>query len=182
MKFIKIPKERIAVLIGSKGETRKMLESRAGVQIEVDTESNEVVIHDELPDSNPLDAMMVYDIVRAIGRGVAPDRAMRLFNEDSYFELIDMRELTGKNKSRQRQISARLIGSDGKTRRIIEEQTGCDMVVYGHTVALIGALESLQNARHAVEMLLRGSEHSAVYRFLERKRREGRSGAHDLWM
>ena len=44
------------------------------------------------------------------------------------------------------------------------------MSVYGHTVALIGEAFHLAIAREAVEMLLRGSEHNTVYRFLERKR------------
>ena len=42
--------------------------------------------------------------------------------------------------------------------------------VYGHTVALIGEAFHLAIAREAVEMLLRGSEHNTVYRYLERKR------------
>jgi ribosomal RNA assembly protein len=40
----------------------------------------------------------------------------------------------------------------------------------GHTVSLIGPSFELAIAREAVVMLLRGSEHSTVYRFLERKR------------
>ena len=47
-----------------------------------------------------------------------------------------------------------------------------DMSVYGHTVALIGEAFHLAIARDAVEMLLRGSEHNTVYRFLERKREQ----------
>src|SRR5213080_905971 len=42
--------------------------------------------------------------------------------------------------------------------------------VWPHTVALIGGTFEMAIAREAVLMLLRGSEHKTVYRFLERKR------------
>ena len=67
-------------------------------------------------------------------------------------------------------MRGRLIGKNGKTRRIIEELTGCDMVVYGNTVALIGNSVSLPVAKHAVELLLGGSEHATVYHYLESQR------------
>ncbi len=65
-----------------------------------------------------------------------------------------------------------MIGTRGKTRRIIEDLTGADMSVYGHTVSLIADDVQLPIAQEAVEMLLKGSEHATVYRFLERKRGE----------
>ena len=46
------------------------------------------------------------------------------------------------------------------------------MSVYGSTVALIGEEEQLERATHAVELLLRGSEHSTVFHYLARARRD----------
>ena len=63
-----------------------------------------------------------------------------------------------------------MIGTRGKTRRLIEELTGVDVSVFGHTVSLIGGPFEMAIAREAAVMLLRGSEHKTVYRFLERKR------------
>ncbi|MCU0861129.1 MAG: KH domain-containing protein, partial [Methanomassiliicoccales archaeon] len=65
---------------------------------------------------------------------------------------------------------ARVIGSNGKTRRLIEDLTGVYMSVYGSTVGLIGQPEQVEVARKAVDILLRGSEHSTVYSYLERSR------------
>jgi len=42
------------------------------------------------------------------------------------------------------------------------------MSVWGHTVAVIGGAFEMAIARDALVMLLRGSEHKTVYRFLER--------------
>ena len=53
---------------------------------------------------------------------------------------------------------------------IIEDLAGVNMSVYGTTVGLIGQVEAVEVARKAIDMLLRGSEHATVYRFLERSR------------
>ena len=106
---------------------------------------------------------------------------MRLFSDDAYFELLDMHDFVGKHKGHVRRVASRIIGSEGKTRRIIEDQTGAELAVYGHTVALIADIETLGDVKHAVEMLLRGAEHASVYRFLERKRREAKQATRDLW-
>ena len=64
-------------------------------------------------------------------------------------------------------IRSRLIGTKGKTRKSIEEHTKCFMSVYGNTVALIGDYSQIEKARHAIEMIMRGSPHGKVYNYLE---------------
>ncbi len=182
MIYIKIPKDRIGALIGPKGAIRKQLEKRSGFKIDVDTEENEVTIHDEVEGANPLDLLKLQDIIKAVGRGFSPDRADRLWSDEAYFELLDIYDFVGKHKNHVRRIASRIIGAEGKTRRIIQEQTGCDLSIYGHTVGIIGNLEALADAKHACEMLLRGAEHASVYRYLERKRRDMKRADNDLWM
>jgi ribosomal RNA assembly protein len=70
---------------------------------------------------------------------------------------------------------------NGKTRTIIEELTGTSVAVYGHTVGIIGTLEQAQVAREAIEMLIKGSMHATVYRFLHRKRRELKKKMLEIW-
>ncbi len=181
MIYVKIPKDRIGVLIGPKGKTRQQLETRGGIPIEVDSDANEVAIHDEADGVSPLDVLKLQDIVKAIGRGFSPEKASRLWSDDAYFELLDIHDFVGKQKNHVRRVAARIIGAEGKTRRIVQEQTGCDLSIYGHTVGIIGDLEPLSDAKHAIEMLLRGAEHSSVYRFLERKRRDARRAGQELW-
>jgi ribosomal RNA assembly protein len=53
--------------------------------------------------------------------------------------------------------------------------------VYGHTVSIIGTIEEAEVAREAIQMLVRGSMHSNVYRFLNRKRRELKKNMLELW-
>lgn len=174
MIVIRIPADRIGVVIGPSGETRKMLSERSGLPISVDSQANEVSFDDQVAGADPLMVLKLRDIIRALGRGFSPEHAIRLFGDDAYFELLDIHDYVGKNKTRMRQVAARIIGSEGKTRRIIEEQTGCHLAIYGHTVGIIGELEELGHAKRACDMILRGAEHSSVYGFLESQRRKAK--------
>lgn len=178
---IRIPQDRIGVVIGPHGATRKLLSERSGLPITVDSELNEVSFDDKTPGADPLMVLKMRDIIRALGRGFSPEHAMRLFSDDAYFELLDIHDYSGKNKERVRQITARIVGSEGKTRRIIEEQSRCDLAIYGHTVGIIGELEDLAVATRAVDMLLSGAEHASVYSFLEAQRRKVKKADSELW-
>ena len=170
MRSIRIPADRVGTLIGKNGETKKVLQDISGIKMDIDTEEGEVVIHDDVELEDPLMPLKLMDIVKAVGRGFNPEKAMRLFDDDEYFELIDVKEAIGDRSSQMPRVRGRLIGKNGKTRKLIEELTGCDMVIYGNTVGLIGNSVSLPVAKHAVELLLNGSEHATVYHYLESQR------------
>lgn len=169
MLYLKIPMDRIGVLIGEKGETKKKLEDATGIKLEIDSETGEVTIDEEKAE-DPSNALKVQDVVKAIGRGFSEERAFRLLDDEVFFRLYDVRDWAGKSPKRVRQVRARLIGTGGKTRRLVEELTGVDVSISGNTVALIGDLLHLGIAEKAVEMLLEGSKHAAVYRFMESSR------------
>jgi len=168
MRSVRVPADRVGTIIGTKGETKKMLVKMSGVKIDVDTEG-EVVMHDDKA-KDPLMALKLIDVIKAIGRGFSPEKAMRLFQDDEYFEVIDLKEFVGGRHNQLSRIRGRLIGHDGKTREIIEDLAGVNMSIYGNTVSLIGSSVSLPVAEKAIEMLLNGSEHSTVYRYLEGQR------------
>jgi ribosomal RNA assembly protein len=122
------------------------------------------------------------EVITAIGRGFSPERAFRLLNnEDAVLEIIDLRELFGSSQAELQRVKGRIIGQEGKTRRIVEELTDADVSVHGHTVAIIANLDEMEIAREAIKMLLRGSEHSTVYRYLHRKRRELKKKRLEIW-
>ena len=167
MRLVRIPKDRVGALIGEGGETKELIEKRARVRLNIDSEG-EVNIKENPND--PLAALKVMDLVKAIGRGFAPHRAMRLLDEDEYLELVEIGDFVGKKSDKLSRMRSRLIGTNGKTRRIIEDLTGANISIYGSTVAIIGNSVQLPVAKKAVEMILRGSEHATVYRYLERSR------------
>lgn len=176
-----IPKARIGVLIGQNGEVKAEIEKRLNVELNIDSENGLVIIKPK-EGSDPLSILKAKDVVNAIGRGFSPERAFKLFNEDVLLEIIDLRDLIGKNENAMQRLKGRVIGKDGKTRKIIEENTGAYVTVYGHTIGIIGNYDALSAAREAIEMLLKGKQHSTVYKFLEAKRREIKRKEHiELW-
>jgi ribosomal RNA assembly protein len=138
------------------------------VKIDIDTEEGDVILHDDKV-KDPLKALQLMDVIKAIGRGFSPERAMRLFQDDEYFEVIDLKDFGSKSNQMAR-IRGRIIGHDGKTRQLIEDLAGVSISIYGNTVAIIGTSAGLPVAKHAIELLLNGSEHSTVYRYLEGQR------------
>lgn len=170
MRSIRIPQDRVGTLIGTKGSTKRMIQKISGITIDIDAEEGEVMIHDEKETADPLMALKIIDVIKAIGRGFAPDKAIRLFDDDEYLEVVDIKEFVGGRNNQLTRIRGRLIGEKGKTRSIIEDLTGVHMVVYGNTVGLIGNSISLPVAKQAIELILNGSEHATVYHYLESQR------------
>ena len=170
--YARIPEERIGVLIGPGGSTKHSIEERTGAALQVDPEDGMVEVHtDDALD--PTGAMRARDIVLAIGRGFSPERAARLLKDDTYLGVIDIKRVTGrKEKAALWRVRSRLIGTNGRSRTRIEELSGASVSVFGSTVALIGQEKQLASATRAIEMLLRGSEHSVVFHMLARMRRD----------
>jgi len=180
--FVRIPKERVGVVIGPDGTTKKNIEEKLSVELEIDSDAGDVHISVTENATDPSTLFRAKDVVTALGRGFSPEHAFRLVrDEDVLMELIDLRAAFGKSEADLKRVKGRIIGLNGKTRRIIEELTDANVAVYGHTVGVIGTLEQVQVAREAIEMLVRGSMHSTVYRFLHRKRRELKRNMLEIW-
>ena len=160
----RVPKDRIAVLIGSKGTTAKAIREACGCEdLFINSETGDVEVHwGDAGSYDPVKAMKLPDVIKAIGRGMAPKAAIRLFDDQHFFEMVDLRDFVGKRSNRQRQIRSRIIGSQGKVRRLIENLTDTEITIYKSTVVIIGEEEGLFAARQAIEMLAGGSEHGSV--------------------
>ncbi len=167
-----IPKDRIGVLVGPKGSVKARIQEKLFVELTVDSESGNVGIGLRTDAPDPSSALRAKDLVQAIGRGFSPDRAFSLLNEDFTLGIIDLHDFFGKNESEIRRVDGRIIGREGKTRRIVEQLTGTQISVSGHTVGIIGTYESVSTAKDALEKLISGRQHGTVYKFLRKKRRE----------
>lgn len=166
---LRMPKDRIAVLIGKKGDIKREIEEATKTEINIDSKEGDVFIKGK-------DALALYtvkEIVTAIARGFNPETTMQLLKQDYSFELIRMDDFV-KTKNSQIRLKGRVIGRDGKSRQTIEHLTETDICVYGKTIGVIGLTENVGNARRAIESLLSGSLHSNVFKWLEKKRRNFR--------
>jgi ribosomal RNA assembly protein len=180
--FVRIPKERVGVLIGPEGKVKRDIEEKLQVELKIESEAGgvEITLNEKTEDPSVL--FRAKDVVTAIGRGFSPDEAFRLIrNEDSVFDFIDLRTIFDRSESDIRRVKSRIIGMNGKTRRTIEELSEADVVIYGHTVGFIGTFEQVDTARNAVQMIIQGSQHHTVYSYLQKKRRELKKQQLELW-
>ena len=169
MQHVKIPQDRIGVLIGSGGETMREIEDSAEVRLDIDSETGAVRIERV---GDPVTGLKGPDIVKAIGRGFAPEEALTLLDgEMMMFDVVDLKAAT-RNKNDLTRTKGRLIGENGRTRELMEELSGADVAIYGSTLSVIGEPEQVDTIREAAEMLIDGAPHGAVYSFLERRHNE----------
>ncbi len=166
--YLRIPHDRIGVLIGHNGEVKCELERLSASRIMVDSEDGSVCV-EGVEGEDPVKTLRVVEAIKAIGRGFSPEKALALLNDDSL--LLDIISLAHLSPKTLKRVKGRIIGEKGKARRVIETLTGVKVSVYGKTVSLIGYPEQIEVARDAIEMLIRGIPHSTVYSFLERKKR-----------
>ena len=165
---LKVPKNRVAVVIGKEGIVKKDIEESTKTKLQIDSKEGDIIVSGE-------DALGLYtarEIIKAIGRGFNPELAKLLLKPDYIFEVVDLREYVGKSREAMIRLKGRVIGKEGKSRRLIEELTECNISVFGKTISIIGLPEPASYARQAVESLLRGSTHANVYKWLEKRRRE----------
>jgi ribosomal RNA assembly protein len=170
--YLKIPRERVGVVIGKQGITKEKIESTTKTSIEIDSESGSISISPREDTEDPLAVWKSRYIVKAIGRGFNPEIALKLIDDEIMLEIINLPDYVGRSKKAVLRQKGRIIGRDGRTRDIITDMTGVDVSVYGKTVALIGNMEHVHLAKEAVEMILEGARHKSVYAFLEKKSRE----------
>jgi ribosomal RNA assembly protein len=176
---VRVPLDRVAALIGRKGESKKYLEEMCHVSLDVDGETGEVTVTSRsVEEGDPFKAM---SIVEAIGRGFSPQRAVRLLEPETVMEVLDLRDFAGKSENSLERIRGRIIGLKGKSRRVIEELTKCQVSVYGRTVAIIGDASEVKLAKEAISMLAKGSQHRSVYNMLQRARTKRKMDRMLLW-
>jgi ribosomal RNA assembly protein len=164
---LKIPEERVAVLVGTDGQTKKEIEEQTGCKLDIDSEGAVTIYGD--------DGLKLFDaknICKAIARGFNPKIALLLLKPDYSLELIELKDVAGKSKNELLRLKGRIIGKGGRSREEVERLTNTYIVVYGKTVGIIGEVSWSALARQAVGMLIDGAMHRTVYRFLEKKKKE----------
>ena len=159
---ILIPKERVAILIGSDGKIRKQIEKAGNIKLQINAKEGLVKIIAK----EALTLWLSRQVIEAIARGFNPEIAQKIFKEENSFELVNLRDFAGKSKKDLERLKGRLIGTQGKTKRIIQQQTKTDISIYGKTVGIIGPAECVQVARRTIEMLLSGARHGTAYSFM----------------
>ena len=179
-KVIRIPNDRIAVLIGKSGNVKSKIEKLCNVSLDIDGDTGEVLIksYGDVENFSPFKAM---EIVTAIGRGFSPENALTLLKGENILHVIDLREFAGKSNANVERIKGRIIGEGGRARRNMENLSGTHISVYGRTVSIIGDSSKLRKAVDAISSISSGSMHGTVYTKLEAANRQAKHEKMKLW-
>src|SRR5574340_1769852 len=93
---IKIPLERVAVLIGPKGSVKELIEEKSTARLDIDSQNGNVEIDDP---EDPIKGLRAKEVIQAIARGFSPEKAFRLFDNDHLmFETIDLSDIARSEK------------------------------------------------------------------------------------
>ncbi|RLG81975.1 MAG: RNA-processing protein [Thermoprotei archaeon] len=181
--YLRVPLDRVGVLIGGRGAVLRELEGRTGVKVVIDSEDGSIVIEPPTPTTPVYNLLKAREFIRAIAVGFPPEKAWRLLEEDQVLIVINLKDVVGSSINHLTRIKGRIIGEGGKVRRNLEEMTGTYITVYNDLVSIIGDYESAQVAREAIEMIIRGRQHSTIYRYVDRAMREiKRRRITSLWL
>ena len=70
-KLIRIPEDRVGVLICKSGKTKSQIEERCSVKLDIDSKNGEVEVSGKMVDGQ-FHIFKALEIVTAIGRGFSP--------------------------------------------------------------------------------------------------------------
>ncbi|WOF17186.1 RNA-processing protein [Methanoplanus sp. FWC-SCC4] len=168
---IKVNQNRIAVIIGKGGKTKRQIEKKTETKLTIESEEGLITIEGE----DAINVMKTGEIIKALNRGFSPERAYTLLeDEDIMLDIIDLSAYCNSTKQMER-IRGRIIGKEGKSREQIENMTGAEISVYGKTVAIIGEIDQVKNAAKAIEMIIEGLPHESVFSYLDKKKKEAKT-------
>ncbi len=161
MEEISIPEERIKKF----NQFKERIERTTHCKVKIEYGNNIIV------NGSPIDEYVAKNIITAFARGFDFNIAMRLINDDIYFEYISLKDYLNNDKQ-IRNVKARIIGRKGKAKKTIEELSNANIAIYGDTIGIIGGVDNIEVAKVGIYALIDGSKHNTAYRAMESMRRK----------
>ncbi|MEK6888890.1 MAG: KH domain-containing protein [Nanoarchaeota archaeon] len=106
-------------------------------------------------------------VMEAMQLGFSVKKALALKDPEMKFLRLHIRDFT--RRKNLKDVRARIIGKEGKTKRTIESISDCDIVISDSEVGIIGSTESIEDATTAIKNIIKGSKQANAYRYLERR-------------
>jgi ribosomal RNA assembly protein len=114
------------------------------------------------------------EVMKSIELGFSVHKALLLTEEENILQVINIKDVT--RKKNLKEIKARIIGTNGRTLKVINQLTDCEISVSDCKIGLIGDAEYIEEAVTAVKSLILGSKQGNVYARLEREKKKKRLG------
>ena len=151
--------------VGKVIQNIKQLKKELGVKI---TNKGKLVFIDGDADKE-FEALQVME---AINLDFPIEQTLELTNENIILQTVHIKDITKRHDLER--VRARVIGTQGKTLKTLNNITGCHFALSDNEVGIIGNTEDIEEARQAVISLIQGSKQSNVYTRTERLRKQKR--------
>ena len=145
--------------LGELRRTKNELERRLKVSISI--EGKKVTIN-----GNAFEEFEALTVLEAMNFGFSAQTALMLKDDDTVFRIIPIKNFTRRKDLET--VKARIIGTQGRTKRTIENLADCQVIVKGNEVGLICPAEEIDYVITGMTNLIRGSKQANVYKFLEK--------------
>ena len=157
--FIKIPEKMKRVL-------RKDEKGRRNIEKLTNTI---ITIEDDIKiEGEGLEVYQVKQVLKAFGRGFTVKDSLCLLDDSYGLEIISLSDLV-KSTNRMAVVKGRIIGTQGKTKKLIEKYTETKLAISGKTVSILGKWDKINVSKEAAMMIIDGRSHATLYKWLEQK-------------
>jgi ribosomal RNA assembly protein len=128
--------------------------------------------HNIFIDGKPEDEFLALKVLEAVNLGFSVDSALQLKEEDIILQSLNIKDLTKRNDLDR--VRARIIGTNGRTLKTLDNLTNCDLSLHDNQIGIIGDTEEIEDAIQALTSIIQGSKQSNVYARLEKQRKKKR--------
>jgi len=135
------------------------LEKKLNVEIKIQAKRVEIT-------GNSLEEYEASIVLDAISFGFSAKKALALKEESKIFRILNIKNFT--RKKNLKEVRARIIGKEGKTKRTIENIAECEIIIKDNEIGIIGDAESIEKLITGITNLIKGTKQSNTYRYLER--------------
>lgn len=122
---------------------------------------------------NEVSEYVVEQILKAADFGFDVEDALLLKQDGYILEFINIKEHT--HRKNLKEVRSRVIGTDGRAKKIIGDLTGAAIVLHGNFVGIIIHSDRSDDVCQALISLIGGAKHSNVFSYLERRNRVRRN-------
>ena len=141
---------------------KRLLEKKLKVRLNI--KGNNVDLQ-----GDEIDIFVAEKVLQAVERTFPLNTALLLIEQDYVLESLNIKDIT---KKKPDIVKARIIGTKGKTLKLLSELSECNIVLHDNIVSILGPAEKIKEAITALTNLIRGSKQSNVYKYLQKQKKK----------